>query len=165
MRWTLARREPIPARPAIQSDKRAGLEAQRYKDLRARIEQIDAEEKAKIAAIRQRYEDRRRPLVVRADEKLSRVQAWGEATRSGRKTIELPNGRKLEWRLPSSPQLMVVGKIETIVRLLLRLPNWRKYLEVNLKKNNIKADLDELKEISGLRRGLRLNNTEYFRIT
>jgi phage host-nuclease inhibitor protein Gam len=155
---------PTPAASAIQSDEEAGCEAQEYLDLDAAIRQLAARERKAVARVRQRYADRRKPLEERRDTRLARVHAWAEATRNGRKTIRFPNGRIAKWRLPSQPKLIVSGKIETIVRLLLRLPNWRDYVSIELKKGKVKADLPQLRRIPGLRRALHLDKTEKFGI-
>ncbi|HET7528705.1 MAG TPA: host-nuclease inhibitor Gam family protein [Candidatus Saccharimonadales bacterium] len=162
----MAKRTPAPAQPAIQSDDEAGREAQEYRELKAQVDQLEADEKAEIAEVRQKYKDRRKPLEEQRDSKFMRVQAWSEATRSGRKTIRFPNGRKAEWRMPSSPRLIVIGELVAIAKMLLRLENYDKYVKIELKKNNIKADFAELaKKLRGLRKLLSLDDTEYFRIT
>jgi phage host-nuclease inhibitor protein Gam len=140
-------------------------EAQEYVELKQQVDAIDREEKQKIKQIKSEMAERRKSLVPRRDELLDRIQAWAETNRAGRKTISLPNGRKLEWRLPSSPRLVVAGQIIVIARLLLRLENWEKYVEIKLKKSNLKSDLDELhKKLRGLKRLLHRDNTEYFRV-
>lgn len=161
----MAKRAPTPAQPAIQSDDEAGREAQGYRELKAQVEQLEADEKTEVAEVRQKYKDRRKPLEEQRDTKFKRVQAWSEATRDGRKSIKFPNGRKAEWRLPSSPRLIIIGEVVAIAKILLKLENYDKYVKIELKKNSIKADFAELvKKVRGLRKLLGLDDTEYFRI-
>jgi phage host-nuclease inhibitor protein Gam len=87
-----------------------------------------------------------------------------ELTDGGKKkSFRFPSGGVGKWSYPSSPRLEVVeGKLPTVARLLLGLANWPKYLELRLKKNAIKADLEDLQRIPGLRRWLRLEKDERF---
>jgi len=162
----LAKRTPAPAKPAIQSEEECAIEAQEFIELDAQVKQVETEKKAAHDKIDQEYAERMEPLVAKRDEKFNRVQAWAEANRKDRKTIKLPNGRKLEWRPPSSQGLLwVPEKFMTIVRVLLRLENWEKYVSIEFRKNNVKADLSELQKRSrSLRRYLSLDNAVYFRI-
>jgi phage host-nuclease inhibitor protein Gam len=162
----LAKRAPAPAKPAIQSEEECAIEAQEFVELDAQVKRIEAEKKAAHEKIDQEYGERLGPVVAQRDEKFARVQAWGEANRRDRKTIKLLNERKLEWRRASNPSLLwVPEKFMTIVRVLLRLDNWEKYVSIEFRKNNIKADLPELQKKSrSLRRYLGLDKTVYFRI-
>lgn len=163
----LAKRTPVPAKPVPQTEEEAAHHAQEHVNENGVVKRLDAEEAQKIADVKQRYADRKKPHIVARDEHEALAQAWGEANRHGRKTIKLSNGRELQWRLPSSPSLLFdEDKLETIEQLFLKLKDWRKYLRVELRKNNIKADLEGIhKASSGLRHLLHLDKTEFFRIT
>jgi hypothetical protein len=163
--YQLAVSAPVHAKPVPQTLDEAGRHAQQYIILRDQVKEIDRQEKAEIARIKEEAAERRQPLIVQRDEHFAKAHAWAEANRRGRKTIKLPNGRELRWRRPSSPKLIITGTIIAIARLLLRLEKWEKYVDIKLKKNNIKADFDELvKTFKGLRRLLRLDDSEYFSI-
>jgi phage host-nuclease inhibitor protein Gam len=156
----------VPAKPVPQTEEEAAYHAQEYIKEKLTIEELEAEEAQAVANLRQEYADRRKPHEDARNEHFMLAHAWGEANRDGSKTITLTNGRKLEWRMPSSSSLLYAeDQLESIIRSLLRLKNWRKYLKVELRKNNIKADLGQLqKNSSTLRRLLRLDKTEFFRI-
>lgn len=162
----MAKRVPAPARPAIQTEDECAREAQEFIELDAQMKQVEAEKKDAHKAVDEEYGERLAPVINLRAEKFARVQAWAEANRHDRKTIKLLNGRKLEWRPPSNPSLLwAPEKFMTIVRVLLRLENREKYLSIEFKKNNVKADLPELQKKSrSLRRYLSLDGTVYFRI-
>ena len=162
----MARSTPVPAKPVPQTEEDAAFHAQEYIKEDETVKQLDAEEAQELADVKQKYADRKKPHAEARDEHFKLAHAWGEANRGVRKTITLPNGRKLEWRMPSSQSLVIAeGKLDTILRSLLRLKNWPKYLKVELRKNEVKADLEELQKASStLRRYLGLNKSEYFRI-
>lgn len=162
----MARRTPVPARPLPQTEDEVAYHAQEYVKEDETVKQLDAEEVQELADVKQKYADRKKPHVEARAEHHALAHIWGEANRRGRKTIKLPNGRRLEWRPPSSPSLLVdEEKLEAIVRALLRRKNWPKYLKIELRKNNVKADLGELqKSSSSLRRWLGIDKTDYFRI-
>lgn len=162
----MAKSTPVPAKPVPQTEEEAAYHAQEYVKQSETLKKLEAEEARDLASVKQKYADRRKPHVEARKEHFTLVHDWGEANRSGRKTIVLPNGRKLEWRLPSNPTLIIVeGKHASVVGALLRLKNWPKYLKVELKKNEIKADLGDLQKTSrSLRSWLRLDNSEFFRI-
>jgi hypothetical protein len=61
-----------------------------------------------------------------------------------RKSFRFPCGVIGQWGLPSQVSLVVGGDLLTIAKKLFKLPNWEKYVEIKLKKTNIKANLDEL---------------------
>jgi phage host-nuclease inhibitor protein Gam len=160
-------RTPVPAKPVPQKEADAAYHAQEYWREKSEVEQLEAECAGEIAAIQQMYADRKEPHADARDEHLRLAHAWGEANRGGRKTIKLSNGRELQWRLPSSPSLdFDEDMLDSIVRALMRLKDWSKYLKIELRKNNVKADLGELHKSSRtLRRLLSLDKTEYFRIS
>lgn len=162
----MARSTPVPAKPVPQTDEEAAYHAQEYVKADEAVKQLDAEQAQELAAVQQRYADRKKPLVDAREEHLKLAHAWGEANRAGRKTIKLPNGRELQWRLPSSPTLIVAEEaLEKIIRALFRRNNGMKYLKIELRKNEIKADLPELQKGSkNFRTWFRLSSTEYFRI-
>jgi len=150
MRCALARKVPVPARPAIQSDEEAGIEAQEYKVAVASIKQIDDAEEAAIAALKQQFANLRTPHEAVRDDRFARVQAWAEATRNGRKTIKFPNGRVFRWRTAARARLVVSGTLETIIESLLQRPDWRTFLDVKLKKSNLTAHESVVAETEGL---------------
>ncbi len=162
----MAKPTPVPARPVPQTEEEVAYHAQEFVKEDEAVNQLDAEEAQELADVKQKYADRKQPHIEARDQHFKLAHAWGEANRRGRKTIALPNGRQLQWRLPSSSSLIVVEeRFESIVRALLRLKNWPKYLKIELRKNNVKADLEELQKSStSLRRWLGLDKTEYFRI-
>lgn len=156
----------MPAKPVPQTEEEAAYHAQEFVQEDEAVKQLEAEEAQEMAAVQQKFADRKKPHIEARDEHFAQAQAWGEAHRGDRKTIKLLNGRELRWRNPSSSSLLFdEAKLETIVRSLMRLKNWPKYLKIDLRRNNIKADLEELhKASSTLRRWLSLDKTEYFRI-
>lgn len=162
----MAKRAPSPARPAIQTEEECAIEAQEFVELDTQIKKIELEKKDAHDKVDKEFAERLEPLVAKRDEKFDRVQAWAEPNRNNRKTIKLPNDRLLEWRPPSAQSLIwVPEKFMTIVRVLLRLDNWEKYLTIEFRKNNVKADLPELQKMSrSLRRFLKLDESVYFRI-
>lgn len=156
----------VPAKPVPQTEDEAAYHAQEYVKQSEKLKKLEAEEAQELADVKQKYTDRKKPHAQARDEHFALAHAWGEANRAGRKTIKLPNGRELQWRLPSSPSLIIVeGKHAAVVQALLRLKNWPKYLKVELKKNEIKADFAELQKTNrGFRSWLRIDKSEYFRI-
>lgn len=148
-------REPIPAKPAIQSDEQAGIEAQEYKYEVAAIKQIDIAEKAALealaAVLKEQFDLLRKPRVEARDERFARVQAWAEATRNGRQTIKFPNGRQFRWRTEPYPKVIVAGTLVTIIASLIKRPDWKKYLEPKLKKTALAANPQVVDETEGLR--------------
>jgi phage host-nuclease inhibitor protein Gam len=162
----LARSAPTPAKPAIQTQEECAIEAQEVVELAAQVERIETERRAAHDTVDQEYAERLQVVKNLLTERLARVHAWAEANRDGRKTIVLPNERRLEWRLPSSPALQFSEeKFASIVRALLRLKNWSKYLKIELRKNEVKADLPELQKKSAtMRRWVWLDRTEYFKV-
>jgi phage host-nuclease inhibitor protein Gam len=156
----LSKKAPVPAQPAIQSDEEAGCEAQQYLDLKAEVDQLDSEEKDRVAAIKQEYSDRRAPIVAECELKWVRVQTWAESTRGDRKTIRFPNGREARWRTASSAKLIVSGTLELIIQSLLKRRDWKKFLKVELKKSSLAAHPKVVDQTEGLR----LERGEYFSI-
>lgn len=162
----MARSTPVPAKPVPQTEEKAAYHAQKYVAADEAVKKLEAEEAQELAGVKQKYADRKKPHAGARDEHFALAQAWGEANRAGRKTIKLPNGRELQWRLPSSPSLIFdEAKLPVIVKALLRLKNGMKYLKIELRRNEIKADLGELQKTArGFRTWFRLSSTEYFRI-
>jgi hypothetical protein len=150
-----------------QTEEEAAYHAHEYVKEDEAVKLLEAEEAQELADVRQRYADRKKPHADARAEHFELAHAWAEANRGNRKTIKLPNGRELQWRLSSSPSLVFdESKLWGIVKELLKLENWSKYLKIELKKNSVKTDLPELHKASGnLRRWLRLNKTEFFRIS
>jgi phage host-nuclease inhibitor protein Gam len=156
----LAKHEPAPAKPAIQSGDECAIEAQEFLELNAQVKQIEVERKAAHEKVDQEYDERLRPVVTQRDEKFARVQAWGEANRHDRKTIKLDNGRELRWRTASSAKLIVSGTLEVIIQSLLKRRDWKKFLKVELKKSSLAAHPKVVDQTEGLR----LERGEYFSI-
>jgi phage host-nuclease inhibitor protein Gam len=130
---------------------------------RQRLEEIDAESKKLKANISKRDDDNI------ADQEL--VQAFSDAhrdelTKGGKsKSFRFPSGAVGRWGLPSKAKLIIGKNLRSVARVLLNLPNWENFVEVRLKKDNIKAHLDELHEASPtLRRELKQEKKERFRI-
>ncbi|MBX4191038.1 host-nuclease inhibitor Gam family protein [Candidatus Saccharibacteria bacterium] len=142
---------PVSAKPAIQSDAQAGIEAQEHLAAKAAIAQIDDAEEAAITALKQQFAKLREPHVAIRDDRFERVQAWAEATRNGRKTIRFPNGREFRWRTASSAKLIISGTLETIIQSLLKRRDWKKFLKVELKKSSLAAHPTVVEETDGLR--------------
>ena len=162
----MAKSAPVAADPVPQSEEEAAYHANEFVKEDAVVHGMEAEEEQELAAVKQKYADLKRPHQEARDRHFRQAHAWGEAHRQGRKTIKLSNGRELQWRLPSSSSLIFdQEKFATIVTILMRLKEWPKYLKVELRKNNIKADLEQLQKAnSAFRRLLALDKTEYFRI-
>lgn len=146
----MAKSTPVPAKPAIQSDEEAGLEAQEYLNAKAVVEQIEATEKAAIAALKQEFASLRKPHEEVRDDRFARVQAWAEATRGGRKTIKFPNGREFRWRTASSAKLIISDTLDEIVQRLLKRRDWKKFLAVEPKKSALVAHPKVVEETEGL---------------
>lgn len=163
----MAKGVPVVANPLPQSEEEAAYHAHQYILEVEMVKHLEAEEVQELTGIKQKFADRKKPHIEARDEHFALAHAWGEVNRLGRKTIQLPNGRQLQWRYASSPGLVYVEeKFLTIVRALLRLKNWPKYLKIEFQKNNIKADLEELQRSSGsLRRYVSLDKPEFFRIS
>jgi phage host-nuclease inhibitor protein Gam len=130
---------------------------------KARIEEIDAEAKQLRGKIRARE------VANEADQKL--VQAFADAhrdelTEQGKvKNFRFRSGAVGRWYLPSRATLIIGDNLAAITRALLRLKNWRDFVDISFKKDYIKAHLDELHEASPtLRKGFRIEKKELFRI-
>jgi len=127
-----------------------------------RIRELTAETKRLRAKVGKRDE------ANEADQFL--VQAFADAhrdelTKGGRKSFFFPSGAIGQWGYPQQGTLVVVGNLGSIARALLRLPNWELFLKIELRKNNIKAHLEELRRVSPtLRKGLREDKQERFMI-
>jgi phage host-nuclease inhibitor protein Gam len=68
-----------------------------------------------------------------------------ELTEGGkRKSFRFPCGVIGQWGFPSQVSLVVGGSLLAIAKKLLERPDGEKYVEIKLKKTNIKANLDEL---------------------
>ena len=96
--------------------------------------------KAKKAQLEQERESDQELLRAFADPRRDGLTDGGKT-----KSFRFPCGVVGRWGYPSSSRLIVSGTLKTIARKLLKLPNWEKYIEIKLKKNNIKANLDELR--------------------
>jgi phage host-nuclease inhibitor protein Gam len=147
----LARTAPAPAKPAIQSDEQAGIEAQEYKDAQSMIEAFNKARKASVEAINKQFDELLVPYQETAEDRFARVQAWAEATRAGRKTVKFPNGRVFRWRTSAYPKLIVAGTLEDIVKSLMKRRDWKKFVDFKLKKTVLTANPQVVEETDGLR--------------
>ena len=137
------------AQPVPQTLEQADRVAQRLQKTDAAIALVETERQElssklmKVQAKKSELEKKRS-----GDQELLRSFAdprRDELTEGGkRKSFRFPCGVVGQWGFPNQSTLMVKANLKTIARKMLKLPNWDKYIEIKLKKNNIKADLEEL---------------------
>lgn len=126
----------------------------RRKDLSKRLKVVQAEKGG---------------LESEREKEQARLRAWADPRRNQlvpddrKKSFRFECGAVGQWGYPSSASLVVAGTLETVLKALLRLPNWQKYVEIKLKKTNIKSDLADLHKASRtLRRALHTSREERF---
>ena len=139
---TFAQKVPQTIKEADVVGRRMRRRALRLERSEAQIKELDrrvTKMRASKSALEEEQEQDQELLRSFADPRRSELTD-GDKT----KFFQLPCGVVCRWGYPSRGTLVWKGNVRAIVRKLLKLPNWEKYVKIEFRKDNIKADLDEL---------------------
>lgn len=118
-----------------QTDRKIATAARKCKRLSAQLEEARSQ-KSQLEKEREKDQELLRAF---ADPRRNELTDGGK-----RKSFRFPCGVIGQWGLPSQVSLVMGGSLLAIAKKLFERPDWEKYVEIKLKKNNIKANLDEL---------------------
>lgn len=116
-------------------DQKIAEAASKCKELSTELKKAQGEK----SQLEKEREDDQEMLRAFADPRRDQLTDGGK-----RKSFRFPCGVVGQWGFPPQPTLVVGATLKTIAKKMLKLPNWEKYIEIKLKKSNIKADLKEL---------------------
>jgi phage host-nuclease inhibitor protein Gam len=142
------------SRRVPQSIDEVDRDVQEIGSLDRQIGTIDSELAEKVSQLQSEAAERRQPLTEKREELSQGVHSYAEAHKAeltkSSKTVKLPSGGVLQWRM-KPPRLKISGKLESIIRAL-KSGGHDEFIRVkeSLKRDDLKRHPDVVKKIRGL---------------